>query len=166
MALSEQTDDKLPETPDDMRRIMLTLNERVTNNPDAGMATAVVGRIMENKKGYKQLLWASMGDARIYQVRKGALRQITEDEGVGNIITNGLGKAGAVCNQAGIIQLNRNDSLLFCSDGVTGDTDEQAIPIEEIGKIVGGAETAADAARAMVNQAKKIDDRTAVVLRV
>jgi len=161
-----------PSSIEDMHSLLESVNRSVVQNPNAGMTTAVVGRILQDENGRHQLLYASVGDSRIYQIRGKHIRALTRDEGYGNIVTNSLGKnnSGApVCNginQVGLISLQKGDSLLFNSDGITGDFEKDFIPEPELAQIVSTAESPSVAANKLVQRATKIDDRTALVVKI
>ena len=146
-----------------MTQILADANEEIAGR---GVSTAVIGRILE-KDGRKVLLWASVGDSRIYLVRNGVKDafQVTKDEGEGNRLWYGLGHNFRV-RQFGELPLMDGDRVVFCSDGVTGDYELDFIPNDEFASIVGGAETADLAAWSLINRATKRDDRTAIVVEV
>ena len=163
--LRESVEDATPENTEDMADIMESINDAIHYDQTAGHSTGVVGRVLE-KNGQKSLLYASVGDSRIYLIRNGKARAITIDEGSGNIIYNSLGRETAKIKQVGEIPLKKGDNIVFCSDGITGDFEKDFIPDEELAKIVEHASSAAQATNALIKRATKIDDRTALVVRV
>ncbi len=164
--VAEAVREKTPESIEDLINILNSAQNTIKYDPKAGYSTAVLGKIIE-KDGKKRLLWASIGDSRIYLVRKNMPAfQITEDEGEGNQITNALGAPNGRINEFGEVPLQDGDRILFCSDGITGDFEKDFIPNEELANIVLNAKTADDAATALINRATKIDDRTAIVAQV
>ena len=156
-------DQGVPKTVQELAQILADANEEIAGR---GVSTAVIGRILE-KDGRKALLWASVGDSRIYLVRNGVKDavQVTKDEGEGNRLWYGLGHNFRV-RQFGELPLMDGDRVVFCSDGVTGDYEPDFIPNDEFASIVGGAETADLAAWSLINRATKRDDRTAIVVEV
>lgn len=164
--LSELTWQGQPKTKEEMAGLMMKLNEAVMEAPNAGVTTAVIGHIMEGQNGKKSLLWASVGDSRIYQTRGGSMRQLTKDEGEGNRIYNCLGHKNAYVKQVGVVDLEEGDSLLFCSDGITGDYEKDFIPEPELYRLIAKPPTAQEAADALVRRATKRDDRVALVVRI
>ena len=154
-----------PETPNDLAQILRTASESVKHDSSAGYSTAVLGRIVETRER-KALIYASVGDSRIYIVRGDEATLLTRDEGYGNRITNALGVEDCHVKQAGEFPLKDGDRIVFCSDGVTGDYEPDFIPSDEFASIVGGAETADMAAWGLINRATKKDDRTAIVVEV
>ena len=153
---------RAPETPYELGQILMEANEAAIGK---GYSTAVVGRILETR-GRKTLIYASVGDSRIYVVRNGQAVPLTRDEGFGNRITNALGIENCRVRQAGEFPLKNGDRVVFCSDGVTGDYEPDFIPDDEFASIVSGAMTADLAAWSLINRATKRDDRTAIVVEV
>lgn len=144
-------------------------SKAVEHNPQAGVATAVLARVIE-RGGRKQLAWASAGDSRIYVVRNGKAQMITRDEGEGKYITNALGRElrnGENCvRQFGEVDLQPGDRIVLCTDGVTGDYGTDLMGDEELADLVTRAQSAREAAANLVGMARKKDDRTAVVFGV
>lgn len=158
-----------PKTPDDLADWLDEASRRVLNDPNAGYSTATLAKVVLRPDGKKAVIYAQVGDSRLYVVHpNGYAAKLTKDEGEGHTITNALGvdKVGNVCVQAGFYELNRGDKLVLCSDGVTGDTEADQMSDAELGAIVKGAGDTAYAAQALVNSARKTDDRTAIVVEV
>lgn len=151
--------------PQDLAEIMFTMNEALLNDFASGYSTAVLGKILE-KDGRKRLAYASVGDSRIYLVRKNTAIQLTKDEGEGNFIYNSLGDKDMYLRQIREVELQKGDRILFCSDGITGDYEKDFIPNEELGSIIGHAKSAKQAASGIAQRATKKDDRTALVVEV
>ena len=161
-------EEKTPRTRDDLAEILEKANETIINDPEAGVSTAVIGKIRDDGD-HKTLVYASVGDSRIYLVREGEDRakQITRDEGTENYIYNFLGDNNAFnMRQTGEELLQDGDRLVFCSDGITGDFAIDFIPDKEFAHIVKSADTPDEAALALIRRATKMDDRTAVVVEV
>ena len=159
-------EEKVPKTQYDLAEILEKTNETIINDPEAGISTAVIGKIRDDGD-HKTLAYASVGDSRIYLVRgeKPAI-QITKDEGEGNRIYNAIGVEWGKVKQFGEVPLQDGDRLVFCSDGITGDYEKDFIPNGEFANIVRSAGTPDDAATALIRRATKKDDRTAVVVEV
>lgn len=161
-------EEKTPRTRDDLAAILEKANETIADDSEAGISTAVIGKIRDDGD-HKTLVYASVGDSRIYLVRKGEDRakQITRDEGTENYIYNFLGDNDVFnMRQTGEELLQDGDRLVFCSDGITGDFAIDFIPDEEFAHIVKSADTPDEAALALIRRATKMDDRTAVVVEV
>ena len=149
----------------DLAAVLNKANERIISNPEAGISTAVLTRVIE-RDGRKFLAYASAGDSRIYIVRGDRAQMITRDEGLGKFISNGIGiKDGpkAPTKQFGEVYLQPGDKIVLCSDGVTGDYGDDLMSDAELAYLVNSSRTAVEASRKLVSQARKKDDRTAVV---
>ena len=152
-----------------LKNALIFANDGVRDEGGGGATTAVVGQIINDEFG-KKLIFGCIGDSRIYIVREGEAYQITTDEGEGRYITNHLGRrdvpSSEVPKQLAEVRLREGDQLVFCSDGITGDKPEDAIPTSEMALIVSSAANPKEAAAALSRRATKIDDRTAVVVKV
>ena len=142
-------------------------SRRVASEPNAGFTTATVASVI-NRNGRKMLAYASVGDSRLYVVDKnGVTRQITQDEGFGNRITNAVGEArtdgSPIVRQFDEIDIHPGDRFVICSDGITGDYDDDLMSEEELGGIVRNSHGALDASKNLLAAARKNDDRTALV---
>ena len=160
--------EKIPKTGNDLAEILTAANESIQYDPSAGISTAVIGKIRDDGD-HKALVYASVGDSRIYLVRREETDaiQITQDEGEGKYIYNALGDGNLFkMKQVGEVPLQDGDRIVFCSDGITGDYAKDFIPNDEFASIVKSARTPDEAAIALINRATKIDDRTAVVVEV
>jgi protein phosphatase len=104
----------------------------------AGMGTTVVLGLV----GPGWMVFAHVGDSRVYRLRDAKLQQLTKDHsfiqevvdqgffpsladaqryGVKeNILTRGLGTSPQVVVDSGVVALQPSDLFLFCSDGLTG----------------------------------------------
>lgn len=104
----------------------------------AGMGTTVV----VGYAGPDWLVFAHVGDSRLYRLRDGELEQLTRDHSLiqevvdqgffpsledaqrygvnANILTRGLGTANPVAVDTGDVDLRPGDLYLFCTDGLTG----------------------------------------------
>ena len=100
----------------------------------------------------KKLCFAHVGDSRLYVVRKGELTQLSEDHSLvnslikegaitpeeawshpeRNVITRALGVENDVIVDRGIFQTEKSDRFFLCSDGLTGELQD-----EEIFRILG-----------------------------
>ena len=161
----EMTKKQPPDTAEGLARILMDASRAVLDDKDAGITTAVLGRIVEDN-GRKKLIYAAAGDSRIYVIRDGRAHQITVDEGYENVIYNCLGSRDSKIKQKGEVLLRKGDKLVFCSDGITGDVEKDFIPEDEFVQIVSKAGSADEAATGLVHRATKRDDRTAIVVEV
>lgn len=152
----------------DLCNMLDAASDAINRIPEAGASTGTLAKIKEIE-GRKVLMWASVGDSRLYIVnRAGEATQITKDEGYENKITNALGGGGGGkrARQAGTAYLNAGDRVVLCSDGITGDKGDDLMSAAELGGIVAGAPTADEAARGLATKARKRDDRTAIVVQI
>ena len=181
-------------SPEDLARY-LNLASREVGRQTEGITTATVAKIVKEKDGRKYLYYASAGDSRIYVVHKGNIikkgwaEQVTVDEGVRNEISNWLGRenrpiahdeaGNAIAyvkqnvTQTGRILIRPGDKIVLCSDGITGDVNRrmedgrnELMGEDELASIVNRAGHVQSAARALVEQARKKDDRSAIVVEV
>lgn len=162
---------RVPKNSEDLGQILTALSGKISRDEKAGFTTAVVGRFGV-RDGKRVLDYASAGDSRIYVVRRnGEVEQITEDEAIGgNRIWNGLGFKNFTMTKKGEVEVKKGDMVLFCSDGITGDTKKDEMSNEEIARIFRSKAKNKNRAKAithaLVRRAKKIDDRTAIVVDV
>lgn len=135
---------------------------------DGPATTATVARIVENGDR-KHLAWVSIGDSRLYMVRDGRIRQLTQDEGYGNVIENALGGLDGLLRieQVGHEQLYAGDRLLLVTDGITGDYGPDIMLPDKLLEYANRhPHDPKAAAELLVNKSLKKDDGTAVVVDV
>lgn len=150
----------------DLATVMDKMNIIVAQTPRAGISTGVLAQVVQTEAG-RMLAYASMGDSRMYIVDKsGNVRMITKDEGEGHRIWNSLGHEECRCRQYGDVRLAEGDRVVLCSDGITGDTEKDAMSEAELGWCVTQSNNDQGAARNLLLRAKKRDDRTALVFSV
>jgi serine/threonine protein phosphatase PrpC len=128
-----------------------------------GATTAAVAWIVD-----EQLHYVSIGDSRIYLSTAGRLRQITQDQGEGNLVENVLGESPppgyqSLTQQNGTLAVMPGDKLILVTDGITGDFWPDLLSLREIAAAVAEDEPHA-AAHNLIQAARKRDDRTAVVV--
>lgn len=153
------------------------IHQMAADNSDcAGMGTTVTAAYIIGPKLY----WGHVGDSRLYLLRAGELRQLTEDHSlVGellkkgsitpeealqhphrNILTRAVGTAERTQVDTGSLALAAGDRLLLCTDGLTNMVDDEAIKAVL-------AESGDRAAAELVDKAKAaggFDNITAVVV--
>ncbi|MCQ2571366.1 MAG: protein phosphatase 2C domain-containing protein [Candidatus Saccharibacteria bacterium] len=168
--LSEYSKKYSLDHPSSLAYVLNEADKRISETPDmnGGCSTGVVAKVIE-LNGMPKLAYASVGDSRIYIVNKrGEARMITEDEGVGRILTNDLGSPSnnnePKCQQFGFEDLREGDKVVICSDGITGDYGTDLMSDEELGRIVHNSHGAEDASKNLITNARKKDDRTAIVI--
>ncbi len=133
-----------------------------------GTTTASVAKLIRNdEKIY--LAWASVGDSRIYLGdANGSLTALSHDESSGIYVDNCLGseKHFHGISQEGLVELFDNSEVVIVSDGVVGSNEENSLKIEDLDNVLKGSKTAQIAAEELTSNAKKEDDKTAIVLRI
>lgn len=144
----------------------------------SGMGTTITGMLVFGDHA----VTAQVGDSRIYQIRDGEARQITEDhtliawqlrEGIitqeearrsphKNVITRAVGNREYVQVDTNLVQLSPGDRYLLCSDGLHG-----YLRTSEIPDIVAqGRDAAVDAFIELANSRGGKDNITAIVVEV
>lgn len=137
-----------------------------------GGTTATISKIIDHDNT-TYLVWASVGDSRIYLNKDpGDIfsnpEQLSQDEGVGNSLFHCLGceeSAFRGLKQAEAIKVESGYRLIICTDGVTGDKEEEIIEDSELKKMIYKKEPQ-EAAEYLVKMARKNDDRTAIVIDI
>jgi serine/threonine protein phosphatase PrpC len=147
----------------------------------AGMGTTVTAALLGDD-GRLELL--HVGDSRAYLLRRGELRQLTDDHSVvaelvrrgtlapeeaeshpqRNVITRALGAEPEVLVDHGQVPLEPGDIILLCTDGLSA-----YVPEQEIRRVLVDSPTLEEAARALVedaNQAGGVDNVTVLLARV
>jgi serine/threonine protein phosphatase PrpC len=144
-----------------------------------GMGTTVVAALVLGDR----ITIVSVGDSRIYRMRHGALEQLTRDDtwlasvlGEANaeeadphhplrhVLTSVVGTKDDVKPGAREENLEAGDRFVLCTDGVHGRLDSAALA-----SVLAGAESAADGAANLVNEAitrGTTDNATALVINV
>ncbi len=124
-----------------LKEVLEQANERLyslsAGRPElSGMGTTVTVALLAGGR----LFWGHVGDSRAYLLRNGGLQRLTHDhtwvaEQVGtgqmtieeaarhprrNVLTQSLGNSLLVRVERGVQQVQTGDSLLLCSDGLSG----------------------------------------------
>lgn len=161
----ESVEDAAPENTDDMAEMIESINDAIYYDQTSGHSTGTIGRVII-KNGKKFLLYASIGDSRIYLIRDGDAHQITTDENKDHHNPNSLGKSMVSIRQIGEIPLKKDDWLVFCSNGVTDNFDQDFESSKEFASIITHHSSASHAANALIKKSTVQDDRTAIVIKV
>lgn len=140
------------------------IRQKASETPDMeGMGTTLVAATRLGK----YLHVANVGDSRLYVVGK-EIRQITKDHSLveemvrigtishsearnhpdKNIITRAIGAAAEVEPDFFVVEIEKGDVILMCSDGLTNMLED-----EEIRMILGGARDIVERAQALVDAA-------------
>jgi protein phosphatase len=117
----------------------------VADNPDRwGMGTTLVATARIPYNDGHALAYVHVGDSRLYLVRDGAIRQVTEDHSVADELvrrghltpeeaavdprrhqlTRALGTELTVSIDSGFLAAQRGDYLILCSDGLSNEVNE------------------------------------------
>ena len=111
-----------------------------------GMGTTLVAALVHGKKATV----IHVGDSRAYAITRDGIRQLTKDHSVvqmmlergeltpqqartypgKNVITRAIGTEGIIQSDLTHLTLEKGDSLLLCSDGLSNTMDEQEILFE------------------------------------
>ncbi len=128
---------------------------------------SVVKILSEEPNGFK-LAWAHVGDSRIYHVTSAGVQQITDDEvddrgRLRNVVGDRYADSDCV-QQSGEFSVRTGDRVVIVSDGITGNSKDDAMTADELGQYVRSAGGALAAAKLLVAMACKLDDRTVIVI--
>jgi serine/threonine protein phosphatase PrpC len=151
---------------EDLANVTRMAQQEMAQKNIPGMTTAVVTKLLRKADGV-YAAYVSLGDSRFYVVHNdGTADLITQDEGIENQIWNCLssGRGYAGVNQFGEVKLKRGDKIVLCSDGITGDKGSDLMSNDEVASIVSRSANSEDASRNLVAGARKVDDRTALVI--
>lgn len=130
------------------------------------------------------LIYAHVGDSRIYRLRNHKLQQLTKDHSLlrelvdlgqldeqqatdflyKNIITKAIGTEASVEPSIHLTDLTSNDIYLMCSDGLS-----DLLTSDEIEAVLNGAQNPHEAALELINSAKDkggYDNVTVIVIKV
>lgn len=110
----------------------------------------------------KRIYYAHTGDSRLYILNDNRIKQITADEGFGNVLNNYVGRYGKGVCQAGMIF--EWQALMLCTDGITGDWAEQLLSDTEIENVLLKDKDPERACSELVAMSKKNDDKSVIVI--
>ena len=171
----------------DLQRTMRVIDEKVAQNANGGQTTGVIIKIEETDDG-KELNFASIGDSRLYIMRGDNVYQMTNDDNVTEemldqygifeptrrkqLLEHGISKSlggsrGEISDgNYGVVKLEEGDRIVVCSDGVSGDVESDRMSNEDMASILRQCQDDQEAAQALVQIAKKNDDRSAIVISI
>lgn len=145
-----------------LNRLLFAMNDIVLLTK--GQTTSVTANISEQEDGAFLVTWSCIGDSRIFAITpEGEYVQISRDESDSlrpNIIYNCLGAHDMHVNQIGSFLAIPGMRIVLVSDGVTGDFEEDVLSSEELIQF----SVAESPAECLVDNARKRDDRTAIVI--
>ncbi|MDQ3159245.1 MAG: protein phosphatase 2C domain-containing protein [bacterium] len=153
----------LTEEIDRMRDWLNLADSTIATQPESMGTTGTAIRLVEDS-GKLFAVWGNVGDSRFYVYRDGKITLISEDEGEGHILTNCLGNNKGV-KQLGAVELQPGDRLMLCSDGITGDYDDDVLSESELASALSLPNTQA-AAETLLRISRKYDDKTVAVIDI
>ena len=132
--------------------------------PDQTMTTGTVLQIVKTPEGESHAVWGSVGDSRLYIHRDNEVTILTMDEGEGNVIHNAIGTGeDFYLKQLSSIKVKPGDKFMVCSDGITGDSEEQALSESELESAFCKA-SPQESAEEFLRLSKKNDDKSVIVI--
>lgn len=154
------------------------LKGHTPDGPFGGMGTTLVCVLVLER----QMVLAHVGDSRCYRLRKGALKQLTDDHSLvasqvksghltaaeareashKNIITRAIGTSEHVKPDVVVVPVENKDVFLLCSDGLT-----DMVTDEDLAKVIGTNQPLEARARelvALANERGGRDNITAVLV--
>lgn len=148
------------------------LQQRAADEPDLSPnmgSTATIGCVFQGEDDIC-LAYAHVGDSGMLIVRHydGHLKFVTEEEAEQNVLHNVLSARGQTMHgvrQYGVVALDPGDRLVFYSDGISGDTDEQRLSEAEWREAV-TLDDSQTAATRLAETSRKTDDKAALVIDV
>jgi serine/threonine protein phosphatase PrpC len=151
-------------TPSDLIEMFEVASEEVAETGGITTATAVLVREHEDPS-VMDVTWASVGDSRLYaKYPEGKIVQITADEGYANIIENYLGDGAEGLKQAMTVRMPVGTRLMLCTDGVTGDYEDDFIDPQIFAKTLAIPHPRRAARKFTEEVATKNDDRGVIIL--
>ncbi len=185
-ALGENTDELSFEEAHGVMQLAIEHTNRVvyekgqSDEEFKGMGTTLCC-LLFHRKG---IIYAHVGDSRIYRLRKGKLEQITRDHSLlremielgqlnegqaeefvyKNIITRAIGTESEIDPSVHMADLQNHDIFLMCSDGLS-----DMITVNDMEKIVTKSKTLEEAGARLVKAAKEnggYDNVTVVLMEV
>ena len=154
-----------------LRAAINRVSDMIHQTEGAGKTTAAVAMVAtsQTRRDGIDLVWANVGDSRIYVIREGCAAQVTTDDGEGHLVSAFLGgdRKGRELvrkqHQIGRTPLYPGDAVIVVSDGITGDRTIDRVTDAEIAQVVGDNNTDPRLiAQKIMGIARKSDDRTIV----
>lgn len=125
---------------------------------------------VEEIDGKPYLVWANVGDSRLFIQHEhgGEITAISTDQSSGNEVYNSFAQPGVEDNERdefGYVELKPGARIMFCSDGITGDWENQFLTDAEM-QLGFNAPSAQAAADKFLEVSKKEDDKSVIVIDV
>lgn len=142
--------------------------QRVAADGEGGTTVATAAKIY-NVEGSPVLGVAHAGDTRLFVYSEADKNYVavTPDQSNGNRIHNGLYSADRAIapDRFLFVKLNPGDKIMLCSDGITGDYEDQFLSNDEFLDAFTQS-TAEESAQRFLELSKKSDDKTVIVINV
>lgn len=146
------------------------MRDAQANPGRAGMGTTLAAVVLVEYGGDRAPAWVNIGDSRIYQLRDGALKQLTQDHSVAeewfrqgrltaeeaavhpsrHQLTRVLGMPEEPRGDVGVLSAQAGDRIVLCSDGLSNE-----VTNEEIVALASAPTSLDDAARNLVARANQ-----------
>lgn len=141
-------------------------NEDVTGNLGT---TATVGHIFSFGDA-DYIAYAHVGDSSlaVFRGREDGPEFITREEAEENVLQNALtGDHGALqgVQQYGVTEVRSGDRLVFFTDGISGDREEERLSRPEYREALSVSDPR-DAARNLIDKSRKTDDKAVLVVDI
>jgi protein phosphatase len=177
---SPEADQYLSSLRDAVTLANKTVRQAAAQDPAlTGMGTTVTAVLLRPRTS----VFVHVGDSRAYLFRDGTLRQLTDDHSLvaeqmrsglitpeqarmspyRHVITRSVGTRPEVHADFGMFELEKNDILLLCTDGLT-----EMVKDDDIARIL-SSETPAASAESLIRRANDnggVDNITVVVVRI
>lgn len=145
------------------------LDEAEAHPEKAGMGTTVTGLALVDEGGSPHWLVLNVGDSRVYRITPGGAAQLTVDHSevaemvaagristaqarvhpLRNIVTRSLGTEPPPAADTWLIPVSPDDLFVVCSDGLSGELDDEAIG-DLVGRALAEEASLADVAHRLV----------------
>ncbi len=175
-----------PRTANHLCWMLEKIDKKIREDKYAGGTSATLMRVIEDVDGLR-LIFASIGDSRIYMRRGGEVFQMTIDDSLKSKdldamkITDPEKRMEALetrvkrylnspngfevsYNNSGEIAFEKGDRVLMCTDSISGRKKEERLGIEDIAMVFSKELEDRLTAEVFVKVARKIDDRIAIVI--
>ena len=154
---------------DQMRSTIDAMRLAVETRGEGGNAVATVAKVYYDKQAdVLRLSYGHVGDTRLfhYEAATGEIHSLTDDQSDKHIALNSLIKSEYnLDDQIGTIEVKPGDRIMMCSDGITGDTEQQSLSPEAFQDAFLQPTPGAAAARFM-QHSKKEDDKSVLVVEI
>lgn len=156
----------IEEAQANMKKAFETARKYTDLNGENGITTATVLKL-ETIDGETYAFLGHAGDSRLYiKEAGGRIYQATQDHGTPLGIYNAFGRdIPGEGDEFGYAKVSPGDRIMICSDGITGDKEEQFLSTEEFEDAF-GQETPQASADRFVELSKKRDDKSVLVIDV